>query len=76
MLTGSFKRRHLQDCVELLLLVAARSLSLQKGLPALPPLSLVVMLASNQPANTELGLLVLANSAHYISKRCGPGRNG
>lgn len=76
MLTGRFKKRHLQDCVELLLLVAARFLSFQKGLPALPPLSLVAMLASNQPANTKLELFVLADSAHYISKRCGPGRNG
>lgn len=76
MLSGRFKTQHLQDCVELLLLVAACFLSLQKSLPALPPLSLVVMLASNQPANTKLDLLVLADSAHYISKRCGPGRNG
>lgn len=69
MLTSRFKRQHLQDCVELLLLVAARFLSLQKGLSALPPLSLVVMLALNQPTNTKLDFLVLADSAHYISKR-------
>jgi hypothetical protein len=36
----------------------------------------VVMLASNQPTNTKLGLLILADGAHYISERCRPGGDG
>lgn len=73
---GSSVRQYSQDSVKLFLLISARLLSLQQGLTTLPPLSLVVVLASNQPANSKLGLLILADSAHYISKRCRPGSDG